>query len=111
VKLARLLLRIALLSLAATAFVGLTGIYGSSARPTLPNPLSQAERRHRPAAPNVSEFPEFVAGVVEVALFALMGRIVFRIRLSSVPRSEEKLIFLDLHPGRVLASHESLPRN
>jgi len=95
-KLVRLLLRIALLSLVAGAFVGLTQIYGGSTQPPLPGPRSQAEREHRASGPEVTEFPEFVAGVVEVALFALMGRIIFRMRLSSVPRGEEQLILLDL---------------
>jgi hypothetical protein len=96
-QLARVLSRLAFLSLAAAAFVGLTGIYGTSVRPPLPDPRSQAERRHRPSAPQVSQFPEFFAGGVELALYALAGRIVFRLRLSRVSRSERQPIVLNLH--------------
>ena len=99
-KLVRLSTRVALLSLAAAAFVGLTGIYGGSARPPLPNPRSQAERRHRPSMPQVSQFPEFVAGGVELAIYALAGRIVFRLRLSPVSRTEGQPIVLGLRRER-----------
>jgi hypothetical protein len=100
VKLVRVLSRLALLSLAAAAFVGLTGIYGGSVRPPLPNPRWQAERRHRPSAPHVSQFPEFVGEGVVLALYAVAGRIVFRLRLSPASRSEGQPILLDLHRER-----------
>ena len=95
-KLVRLLSRLVLLSLAAAAFVGLTGIYGGSARPLLLSPRQQEARRHRPSAPEVFHFPELFAGGFEVAFFALAGRIVFRLRLSRVSRKEERLTFLNL---------------
>jgi hypothetical protein len=60
VKLVRVLSRIVLLSLAAGAFVGLTGLYGRSIRTPLPDPIGQAERQHRPSEPEVSQFPEFI---------------------------------------------------
>jgi hypothetical protein len=100
VKLVRVLSRLALLSLAAAAFVGLTGIYGGSVQPHLPNPRGQAVRRHRPSAPQVSRFPEFVGEGMLLAFFAVAGRIGLRLRLSPVSRSEGQLIMLGLHRGR-----------
>ena len=99
-KLVRVLPRLALLSLAASAFVGLTGIYGGLVRAPLPNPSWQAERRHRPSAPHVTLFPEFVGEGMVLALYAFGGRIVFRLRLSPVSRSEGQPISLDLHRER-----------
>ena len=96
-KFVRVLARLAFLSLAAAVFVGLTGIYGSSVRPPLPNPSWQAERRHRPSAPQVSLFPEFVGEGMVLALYAVAGRLVLRLRLSPVSRSEGQPISLDLH--------------
>ena len=92
----RLLSRVALLSLAAAAFVGLTGMYGGAVRPPLPDPGSQAERRHRRSAPQVGKFPEFVGEGMLLALYAVTGRIVLRLRLSPVSRSEGPMS-LDLH--------------
>jgi hypothetical protein len=100
VKLVRVLSRLALLSLAAAAFVGLTGIYGGSVQPHLPNPRGQAVRRHRPSAPQVSRFPEFVGEGMLLAFFAVAGRIGLRLRLSPVSRSEGQPIMLGLHRGR-----------
>jgi hypothetical protein len=97
VKLVRVLSRLALLSLAAAAFVGLTGLYGGAVRPPLPNPSVQAEKRHRPSAPQVSLFPEFVGEAWVLAIYAVGGRLVFRLRLSRVSRSEGQPILLDLH--------------
>jgi hypothetical protein len=88
--------RLALLSLPAAAFVVLTGIYGDSARPRPPNPNLQEERRHRPSAPDVSLFPELVGEGMVVAIYAVAGRLVLRLRLSPVSRSERQLIVLDL---------------
>jgi len=99
VKLVRVLSRLALLSLAAAAFVGLTGIYGDSVRPPVPNPHSQAARRYRPSAPQVGRFPEFVGEGMLLAFFAVVGRIALRLRLSPVSRSEGQPILLDLHRG------------
>jgi hypothetical protein len=110
VKLVRLLSRLALVSLAAAAFVGLTGIYGGSVRPPLPNPRWQEERRHRPSAPLVSQFPEFFGGGVELALYALAGRIVFRLRLSPVSHSERQPILLNLHRERRTAKAREIPK-
>jgi hypothetical protein len=100
VKLVRVLSRLALLSLAAAAFVGLTGIYGGSVRVPLPSPRWQEGRQHRPSAPEVGQFPEFVAAGVELALFAVAGRMIFRLRLSPVSRSEGQPILLNLQRER-----------
>src|SRR5262249_9215965 len=99
VKRVRLLSRIAALSLAAAACLGLTRIYGAAVRLSLPNPSAQAERRHRPSAPRVSAFPEFVGEGMLVALCAVTGRIVLRLRLSPVPRRERPMS-LGLHRER-----------
>lgn len=93
----RVLSRLALLSLVAAAFAALTGIYGGSVRLSLPNPQVRAARRHRPAAPEGGKFPEFVGEGLIVAIFAVAGRVVFRLRLSPASRSERKPILLGLH--------------
>jgi len=90
----------ALLSLAAAAFVGLTAIYGEVAPPQLPNPDWQAFRRHRAPAPHVDEFPEFVAEGMVVTIYAVAGRLL-RLRLSRVPFTHGKPI------GLIVATHES----
>jgi hypothetical protein len=97
VKLVRVFSRLALLSLAAAAFVGLTGVYGGSVRVPLPNPGWQAERRHRPSAPHFSDFPEFAGEGMLLAFWAGCGRIVLRLRLSPASRSEGQPILLGLH--------------
>jgi len=60
----------------------------------------QAERQHRRSAPQVSLFPEFVGGVWELAIYALGGRMILRLRLSPVSRREGQLTLLDLHRER-----------
>ena len=97
-KLVRLLPRLALLSLAAAALVGLTGIYGRFVRPPLLSPSQQAERLHRPSAPHITEFSDVFGDGVVVAIYAVAGCLFFRLRLSPVPR-EEKPVFLDLGRG------------
>jgi hypothetical protein len=101
VKLVRVLSRLALLLLATSAFVGLTEIYASSVRLPLPNPRWQAGRQHRPSAPEITEFPEFVGAGVMLAGWAVAGRrgLRLRLRLSPVSRSEE-LVLLDLQRRR-----------
>ena len=96
-KFVRVLLRLALLSLAAASLAALTGIYGGSIRPPLPNLQWRVARRHRPAAPEVGKFPEFVGEFVILAVFGVGGRIVFRLRLSPKSRSEGQPILLGLH--------------
>jgi hypothetical protein len=96
-KIVRVLSRLALLSLAAAAFAGLTEIYCGSARPPLPDPQWRDERGHRPSAPDVGRFPEFVGEGMILAIYAVAGRTVFRLRLSPASRSEGQPILLGLH--------------
>ena len=96
-RLIRVLSRLAVLSLVATAFAGLTGIYGGSVRFPLPDPQWRAGRDHRLSAPEVRLFPEFVGEGMIVAVFAVGGRIVFRLRLSPPSRREGQPILLGLH--------------
>jgi hypothetical protein len=93
----RVLSRVALLSLAAVVFVGLTGMYGRSVRPSLPDRVGQAERQHRASQPRISQFPEFIGYVFLLLFFAGIGRIAFRLRLSPPPRNEGQPILLGLH--------------
>jgi hypothetical protein len=96
VNLVRALSRIALLSLAAAAFAGLTAAYRDAVPPPLPNPYWQAARRHRAAAPHVDKFPEFVAEGMVVTIYAVAGRLLLRLRLSRVPPTQGKPIELNL---------------
>jgi hypothetical protein len=98
-KLVRVLSRLALLSLAAAAFVALTKIYGDSAPPPLPYPgieRFQATHRHPPSAPNAARFPEFLRYSLAFAIFAVGGRLAFRLRLSPASPSDEQPILLGL---------------
>lgn len=92
----RVLSRLALLSLIAAAFAGLTGIYGGSVQSPLPDPQWRAGRDHRPSAPEVRLFPEFIGEGIIVAVFAVGGRIIFRLRLSPPSRTEGQPILLGL---------------
>src|SRR4249919_2964738 len=96
----RVLSRVALISLAAAAFVGLTGIYGDSRRPGLPSASWQAERGHRPSAPQVMYFPDVIGDGIVLAIFAFAGRIIFRLRLSPVSRNEAPSMSLGLDRKR-----------
>jgi hypothetical protein len=103
VKLVRVLARLALLLLAAAAFAGLTKIYGDSAPPPSPYPgfqRFQNKHRHPPPAPNASEFTEFIRAGMAFAIFAVGGRLVFRLRLNPASPSEEQPILLGLHRSR-----------
>lgn len=95
----RVLFRVALLSLAAAAFAGLTGIYCRSVQPPLPDPQFRAEHAHRPGAPQASDFPEFIGSFVVLAIFTVGGRVVFRLRLAPPSRNEGKPVLLHLHEG------------
>jgi hypothetical protein len=106
VKSFRVLSRLAILALAAAALVGLTGIYGGSRPPALPSANWQAERQHRPSAPQASDIQDVVGNCVVLAVFAFAGRVIFRLRLSPVSRSrsERQLIVLDLQRKRGTAA-------
>lgn len=99
-KVIRLLSRVAVLLLAAAAFVGLTQVYGNSTHPALPNAFWQAERQHEPSAPNIGYFSEFVGFGIFLAVCATAGRILFRLRLNPAPRGEGRPILLNLYQAR-----------
>ena len=92
--------RIAILSLAAAMFVGLTGMLGDSMHPALPNPQWRAERAHRRSAPQARYITEFAGELVLVGVVAALGRVVLRLRLSPASRREGQPILLDLHRAR-----------
>src|SRR5262249_56679947 len=96
-----------LLSLAAAAFVGLTAIYGGSVRTPLPDSSSRAERQHRPSAPHMNLFLEFIGEGMLLALYAFAGRIVFRLRLSPVLRREGQPISLGLQAAERLKTQRA----
>lgn len=96
-KFIRVISQIALLSLTAVAFAGLTDIYGGSVRSPLPDPQWRAGRDHRPSAPEIGRFPELFGEGMVVAIYAVAGRIVLRLRLSTASRREGQPILLGLH--------------
>lgn len=96
-KLIRMVARIAVVSLAATAFVALTQTYAHSARVPVPDPGWRRERAHRPSAPKFGKFPEFAGEIVVVAAYAVAGRVVLRLRLSPASRNEGQPILLGLY--------------
>jgi hypothetical protein len=114
-KFIQVLSRLSLLSLAAAAFAGLTEIYGGSVRPPLPHPQWRAGRLHRPSAPEVGKFPELIGEGMVVAIYAVGGRIVFRLRLSPVSRSEGQPIFVGIASGskdcQIMVDPEVGPRH
>jgi hypothetical protein len=93
-----LLSRIALLSVVAGAFAVMTSIYGASTQPPLPPPHMQVERRSLSSWPNLTDryFPIALEGFVLVVIFALAGRTVLRLRLSSVSPNERQSTSLKL---------------
>ena len=100
----RVLSRLALLSLAAAAIAGLTWFCGGFVRVTPPGARYQEYHRYPPRAPRGSEYPGLIRAVLEVALFAVGGRLALRMRLAPVPSSERQPILLDLN--RHMASAE-----
>ena len=99
-SLVRLSSRIAIISLVAAAFAGLTEIYGGSVQSPLTDPIEQAERQHRASEPGPSQFPEFLGYVVLLVFWVGIGRVGLRLRLSPPSRSETQPISLNLHRGR-----------
>jgi hypothetical protein len=98
VKLATVLSRLVILSLAAAAFAGLTGIYGRSVEYRAPDPQWQVELRQLPSAPQLSQFPEFFGEGMAVALFAVIGRIGLRLRLSPCVAQRRSTDFVGVAP-------------
>jgi hypothetical protein len=86
-KVVRVLLRLVLLSLAAIIFALLTSAYGKYVASPLPG---QHWQLHRSLTPKISELPEFIGEVMLIALCALAGRFVFRLRLSSPSRRKHR---------------------
>ena len=96
-KFARVLARLALLSLAAAVFIGLTQVYAGSVQPPrFPERFRRVRRNNRPSDPQPGRFPSFLGEGLVVAVIAVAGRIVFRLRLTPAPRGEEQVILLDL---------------
>lgn len=58
-----------------------------------------ARLNRRPSAPQVSRLPSFLGEGLVLALIAVAGRLVFRLRLSDTPRREDRVMLLDLDPG------------
>lgn len=96
-KLVRIFLRVVLLSSVAAGFAGLTALYGRSVRVSMPDAAWRTERAHRPSAPELDRFPELAGEGVVVAVCAVSGRVVFRLRLSQASRSVGQPISLGLH--------------
>ena len=94
-KFVRLISRFAILLLAAAGFVFLTRLYD---RASSPDPQWWEGRAHRPSAPDASRFLEVVPGFLVVGIFAVGGRLVFRLRLSAASRNKERPFSLGLHP-------------
>ena len=88
--------RLALLSLAAAAFIALAEMYVALTQPPVVSSHVQAARLHRRSEPQGGQFPELLGELMGLALLAAGGRIVFRLRLSGVPRSEGRLTSLNL---------------
>jgi hypothetical protein len=101
---ARVLGRIGFIALVAAAFVALTQAYGGSIQVPLPDPGWRGERGHRPSAPDFGKFPELVGEGLVVAIYAVAGRIVLRLRLSPASRNEGQLISLGLKTGTATKS-------
>jgi hypothetical protein len=100
-KLFRVMGRIALLFLAAAVFIGLTQIYAGSVKPPpFANIYGQARRNNRPSAPQIGRLPSFFGEILLVALIAVAGRVVFRLRLTSASPNEDELTLLNLSPDQ-----------
>jgi len=111
-KLVRVLSRLALLSLAAALFAGLTKIYGDSAPTPSPYPdiqKFQKAHRHPPPAPNAARFPEFIRYGLAFAIFAVGGRLAFRLRLNPPSPSDEQPILMGLNRGSLSDLAPRLP--
>jgi MFS superfamily sulfate permease-like transporter len=86
-KVAGILLRLVLLSLVAAIFTLLTSAYGKYIASPLPG---QHWQLHRSLTPKISELPEFIGEAMLIALCALIGRVMFRLRLSHRSRLKHR---------------------
>jgi len=84
-KVVRMLSRLVLLFLASALFALLTSAYGKYVASPLPG---QHWQLHRSLTPKISELPQFIGEAMLIALCAVAGRVVFRLRLS--PPSRQK---------------------
>jgi hypothetical protein len=84
----RMLSRLVLLSLAAAIFALLTSAYGKYVASPLPG--QHHWQLHRSLTPKISELPEFIGQAMLIAVCAVVGRVVFRLRLSSPSRREHR---------------------
>jgi len=92
-----MLARIALLSMVAALFFWLTQVYAGSVRPPrFAGRYLRERRNNRPSEPQFGRFPSFFGEGLIVALIAVAGRIVFRLRLTPAPRNEDPMILLDV---------------
>ena len=92
----RILLRLAVVSLAAGVFVMLTASFGNSVQAPPRDLLGEITREHRPPWPDFSDSITILGEGVVLIMYALVGRIVLRLRLSPSPRNEEQLVRLKL---------------
>ena len=84
-RVVRMLSQLILLSLAAAIFTLLTVAYGKYVAPSFPG---QHWQMHRSLTPKISELPEFIGEVILISLCAVVGRVVFRLRLSPPSRRQ-----------------------
>lgn len=99
-RLARPLFRLAVLLMVGALLVELTAMYGKSAHPFMPNARGQWEIQHQPSTPSVGYVTDFLGQAILLAIFAWLGRMLFRLRLNPAPRNEGKPILLGLHQTR-----------
>ncbi|HVY94466.1 MAG TPA: hypothetical protein VHA14_17010 [Bryobacteraceae bacterium] len=99
-KFARTLSRIVLISLAVAGFIMLTAKYGNSGPDPARDLLGEIAREHRPAWPDLDDAIAIPGQLVVLALYAVIGRIFFRLRLSPPSRNEGKLMPLKLRQTR-----------
>ena len=108
-RVGRVISRLAILLIVGAAFVGLSAVYLRSADPLMPNARGQWEIRHQPSAPGVGYVVDFVGYAILLAMFAWLGRMLFRLRLNPAPRNEGKPILLALHETRRELEHTAMP--
>jgi hypothetical protein len=95
-KWGRQVARLALICLAAALFIGVTETYVAFTPPPVVNSRLPPRRIDRPSEPQISRLPAFIGEGLGIALLVAVGRIVFRLRLSSGSRSDERLTSLSL---------------
>lgn len=95
-KFVRILSRLILISLAAAIFVMLTAYWGNAMKAPPRDLLGEIAREHRPPWPDFSDSITILGEGAALVLYALIGRIVLRLRLSPAPRNEGQLLRLKL---------------